>query len=65
MSMTVAVLIILVVEGLKEYQQARRIPAWQCFVSDLERRDETCAYIMTDTKCFIVCFGRRSICTKC
>jgi hypothetical protein len=29
-----------------EYQQARQMPALQHFLSDLERRDETCADVM-------------------
>jgi hypothetical protein len=44
------------VERLKEYQQARRMPALQCIVSDLERGDETCADMMTAAKHFILCF---------
>jgi len=45
---------ILGVERLKEYQWAKRIPALQHFVSDIERRDETCADMITDAKHFIL-----------
>jgi hypothetical protein len=49
------------VERLKEYQQARRMPALQCFVSDRERGDETFADMMTDAKHFILFFRKRNI----
>jgi hypothetical protein len=51
------------VERLKEYQQARRMPALQCFIFDLERKDETCADMMTDAKKFILCIRMRNVCT--
>jgi hypothetical protein len=53
------------VERLKEYQQARRMPALQHFVSDLEKGDETCDDMTTDAKCFILCFRKRDIWIKC
>jgi hypothetical protein len=56
---------LLLVKQLKEYQQARQIPSLQCFASDRKRRDETCADMMTDAKCFIPCFRTRNVCTKC
>ncbi len=42
------------VEQMKECQRAARILALQCFNSDLERRDETCAGILSDAKHFIL-----------
>ncbi len=54
-----------IVERLKEYQHAVRMPALQCFFSDLERGDETCADISSDAKRFILCFRKRNICSKC
>jgi hypothetical protein len=53
------------VEQVKEYQQAGRIPALQCQVSNLERRDETCANMLTGAKCFILSFRKRNVSTKC
>ncbi len=41
------------VERMKEYQRALRMPALQHFISDLERRDETCADILSDAKHFL------------
>ncbi len=54
-----------IVERLKEYQQARRMPGLQHFFSDLERGDETCDDMTTDAKKFIVCFIKRSVCIEC
>jgi hypothetical protein len=34
------------------------MPALQCFVSGLERGDETCADISTDKKCFFYVLER-------
>jgi hypothetical protein len=42
------------VERLKEYQHARRIPALQRFISDLERRNKACADMITDAKHFVL-----------
>jgi hypothetical protein len=38
---------------MKEYQQAARRPALQCFISYLEGRDETCTDISSDAKHFL------------
>jgi hypothetical protein len=40
-----------IVERLKEYQRAARIPALQCFVLTL-RKDETCVDVSSDAKRF-------------
>jgi hypothetical protein len=50
-------------EKLKEYQQARQMPALQHFIFALERKDETCAHMMTDAKKFILCIRMRNVCT--
>ncbi len=42
---------------MKEYQQAWRIPALQCFISNLGRV-ETCADMMTDSKRFYSMFQK-------
>jgi hypothetical protein len=52
------------VERMKEYQRAARMPALQCFIPDLEIRDETCADILSDAKCFILCFEKKTFCTR-
>ncbi len=38
--------------------------ALQCFISDLERGDETCADMMPDEKHFILCFRKRNVLYK-
>jgi hypothetical protein len=51
------------VERLKEYQQATPMPALQHFIFALERKDETCADMITDAKKFILCIRMRNVCT--
>ncbi len=53
--------IMLFVDWMKEYQQAAIVPALQCFISDLERRDETCTDISPEAKCLILCFKKKNI----
>ena len=48
------------VERMKEYQRAARMLAPQCFIPDLEIRDQTCAYFLSDAKCFILCFEKKT-----
>jgi len=44
------------VEWMKEYQRAARMAAVQNFISDLEKRDETCIDISSDAEQFILHF---------
>jgi hypothetical protein len=50
-----------IVERMMECHRAARMPALQCFISDLEEKDETCADILSDTKCFILYFKKENI----
>jgi hypothetical protein len=54
-----------IVERLTEYERAARMPALQHFNPDLEDGDETCADILSDAKCFILCFRKETFCTRC
>ncbi len=40
------------------YLQVRRMPTLQCFISDLERGDETCADMMPDAQCLFYILER-------
>jgi hypothetical protein len=40
------------------------MPALQCFISDLGKRDETWADILSDAKSFILCFKKETFCTR-
>jgi hypothetical protein len=46
---------------MKEYQRAARMPALQHFISDLKERDEACADILSDAKCFILYFKKENV----
>ncbi len=48
-----------------EYQGAAIIPALQCFILDLEERDETCADISSDAKHFILGFKKKCFVSRC
>ena len=54
----IIITILISAERMIEYQQALRMPALQCFILDLGRRDETCADILSDAKHFILCFRK-------
>ena len=43
---------------MMEYQQAARMATLQCFISNLDERDETCADISSDAKQFILYFKK-------
>ncbi len=50
-----------------EWKIIRKIGEWQlCNISSLTLwREETCADMTTDAKCFIICFRKRNVCNKC
>jgi hypothetical protein len=49
---------------MMEYQRAARMPTLQCFISDLEIRDETCADILSDAKHFVLGFKVKTFFVK-
>jgi hypothetical protein len=53
------------VEQVKEYQQAGRIPALQCKSLTLKEEMKLVLIMLTGAKCFILCFRKRNVSTKC